>query len=604
MCILYNIRYPKEFEVRNPNNNIVQIRSTFWDLIGDSSKFQKESFCKSIEVKSQGNDSDGPIIISPENYKGISITYDPFVEVFMNILKKVDMYSSQGEAHFVPQIIFKKNVPNNPFYNIFTHRNNESVKKEEYDPHQINSTEKRLPRIQKSIKNNMSTIRNSPLKATLLSSHDTLIQIETNKKPLLRFEDLEPLDTSGSLFGTLFPNCSKIISAADSQGHHIGAQGHWGNCDPKCNFFIFLANMIFDQATQTIDCPIESCINYNHCSPFVNKMHDIQATYNTKDVFKLSNYVCDKKEYKVCCSSPNKSLERTKETVTTPTVIASSTFSVEYLDTLRPIVLTLNESKIIDTQLSSDGRWLPSPKNLECSRDISFQTGFIVGGKQTRIGEFPHTEPLLIGNITQRFKIENGNVIRHDQWSFDTFLTVGNDIALIRLPQTVETFVENINMLLQVGGKQLTIRKKTNTDYAKYGVSQSRLIQTNVQFIPKSQCRDFRVYKSISDNHICFNGYENSDSCEGDSGGGVIKLLESQMIVQAIVSFGTDKCGKGIPGNKHENLNNYKLKNTFKLCITKLQEELIGSKATSKAARFISIRSALFNIGGRIWFPL
>ncbi|XP_071748988.1 uncharacterized protein [Lepeophtheirus salmonis] len=468
MCILYNIRYPKEFEVRNPKNNI-------------------------------------------------------------------------GEAHFVPQIIFKKNVPNNPFYNIFSHRNNESVKKEEYDPYQINSTEKRLPRIQKSIKNNMSTIRNSPLKATLLSSHDTLIQIETNKKPLLRFEDLEPLDTSGSLFGTLFPNCSKIISAAgtpcifpfsfytktfyhctnendfddishplwcstktDSQGHHIGAQGHWGNCDPKCNFFIFLANMIFDQATQTIDCPIESCINYNHCSPFVNKMHDIQATYNTKDVFKLSNYVCDKKEYKVCCSSPNKSLERTKETVTTPTVIASSTFSVEYLDTLRPIVLTLNESKIIDTQLSSDGRWLPSPKNLECSRDISFQTGFIVGGKQTRIGEFPHTvllgyfieaynatyylcggtlinrkyvltaahchNPLnpdesiievVIGewDVTkdpdcldckpaQRFKIENGNVIRHDQWSFDTFLTVGNDIALIRLPQTVETFVENINMLV------------------------------------------------------------------------------------------------------------------------------------------------------------
>ena len=51
---------------------------------------------------------------------------------------------------------------------------------------------------------------------------------------------------------------------------------------------------------------------------------------------------------------------------------------------------------------------------------------------------------------------------------------------------------------------------------------------------------------------LCCLYFIGKDSCSGDSGGPLIVRNSSDgaMYLKGIVSFGTKKCGKGIPGNK------------------------------------------------------
>lgn len=61
----------------------------------------------------------------------------------------------------------------------------------------------------------------------------------------------------------------------------------------------------------------------------------------------------------------------------------------------------------------------------------------------------------------------------------------------------------------------------------------------------------FKEYKTVLNDktQLCAGGNAGQDSCGGDSGGPLFKLISDQFYLEGLVSFGPKKCGSDdIPG--------------------------------------------------------
>lgn len=66
------------------------------------------------------------------------------------------------------------------------------------------------------------------------------------------------------------------------------------------------------------------------------------------------------------------------------------------------------------------------------------------------------------------------------------------------------------------------------------------------------ECQDkFKEYKTVLNDktQLCAGGNAGQDSCGGDSGGPLFKLISDQFYLEGLVSFGPKECGTDeVPG--------------------------------------------------------
>ncbi|KAF5298249.1 hypothetical protein FQR65_LT09760 [Abscondita terminalis] len=124
-----------------------------------------------------------------------------------------------------------------------------------------------------------------------------------------------------------------------------------------------------------------------------------------------------------------------------------------------------------------------------------------------------------------------------------------NDIALIRLSKSVQMteFVRPICLPSASDrapvGSQLWVSGWGRTEYSKNSPIK---LKVKVPIVASNQCANTfrRAGVTVSSKQLCAGGERNKDSCNGDSGGPLMRLEENnnQWFVEGIVSFGT-RCG-------------------------------------------------------------
>ena len=166
----------------------------------------------------------------------------------------------------------------------------------------------------------------------------------------------------------------------------------------------------------------------------------------------------------------------------------------------------------------------------------------------------------------QKFDITNKDVTVQEGFDISTTVTVGNDIALIRLPRLATTFLEDVdqtvipaclgwNNNIQVPKKSAIVAgwgRTTNNrydrgDYGFAGVFSSVLKKVEANIRPASVCE--RTFPSFNrQKQICAGGeIFGQDSCSGDSGGPLLASdgndFKSTKYIVGVVSYGTLECG-------------------------------------------------------------
>ncbi|KAH8268679.1 hypothetical protein KR026_011635, partial [Drosophila bipectinata] len=126
-----------------------------------------------------------------------------------------------------------------------------------------------------------------------------------------------------------------------------------------------------------------------------------------------------------------------------------------------------------------------------------------------------------------------------------------NDIALLRLNMPV-SFTEAISPIcLKMGGKVGVTSYKSPVVGAKMTVAgwgetettlmSSKLLKTDLMQMPLSSCS--KHYGILNKFYICAGSNYGSDSCNGDSGGPLMSILDEKTYLAGITSFGAKDCG-------------------------------------------------------------
>ncbi|KAF5305580.1 hypothetical protein FQA39_LY01671 [Lamprigera yunnana] len=135
---------------------------------------------------------------------------------------------------------------------------------------------------------------------------------------------------------------------------------------------------------------------------------------------------------------------------------------------------------------------------------------------------------------------------RYDDNSINRY----HDIALIRLSTTV-TFTDFVRPICLPGptdraaiGSELWVSGWGRTEYSK---NSPMKLKVKLPIVANNQCANTfrRAGVTLSAAQLCAGGERNKDSCNGDSGGPLMRVEESdnlQWFVEGIVSFGT-RCG-------------------------------------------------------------
>lgn len=140
--------------------------------------------------------------------------------------------------------------------------------------------------------------------------------------------------------------------------------------------------------------------------------------------------------------------------------------------------------------------------------------------------------------------------ILHEQYR-DNAPNKENDIALIRLDQDIR-FSDSIRPIClpsavaqersaPASGTQYTVAGWGRTLRSPKSAVKQKL---QVPLVDLAQCqRKYRERKvNVVDNQLCAGGVYAEDSCEGDSGGPLMRFRNDAWVLEGIVSFGY-KCG-------------------------------------------------------------
>jgi len=181
-----------------------------------------------------------------------------------------------------------------------------------------------------------------------------------------------------------------------------------------------------------------------------------------------------------------------------------------------------------------------------------------------------------LGTKAQRFRInQDKDVIIHEDWDLSRVVDNGNDIALVRLPRLAITANEDFDQIvhpaclgwdntIQVPGEQYMVsgwgRTSNNVfdrgDLKESGAHSSKLQKLIVPLVPLDQCKaNNKAFQDITIKQMCAGGLIGKDSCSGDSGGPLVAMERDSDVLNkkpkylvGIVSFGSRKCGRGLPG--------------------------------------------------------
>lgn len=152
------------------------------------------------------------------------------------------------------------------------------------------------------------------------------------------------------------------------------------------------------------------------------------------------------------------------------------------------------------------------------------------------------------------------NFIVHENYSASKKI---NDIGLIRLSRKVEIFSKRKNVrtiFLPVDdGQQIDkiIGNFRNLQIAGWGYTENNtnsvsdvLMKAKVPYLPQEQCQNFFDTKAeslklkLTETQMCAGGFNKTDSCKGDSGGGIYGYSEIsgklKMFQHGIISIGFD----------------------------------------------------------------
>lgn len=172
------------------------------------------------------------------------------------------------------------------------------------------------------------------------------------------------------------------------------------------------------------------------------------------------------------------------------------------------------------------GEW-----NTETSQDCVSVEGF----------ELCNDEPLNVA-------VES--VVAHNDYD-DSSINRYHDIALVRLAKNVQftDFIQPICLPTSSErasiGQQLWVSGWGRTEYAN---SSPVKLKVKLPIVSNSQCANTfrRAGVQLSNTQLCAGGEHNKDSCNGDSGGPLMEVMNPdsnpQWYIEGIVSFGT-RCG-------------------------------------------------------------
>ncbi|KAK5649787.1 hypothetical protein RI129_000816 [Pyrocoelia pectoralis] len=185
---------------------------------------------------------------------------------------------------------------------------------------------------------------------------------------------------------------------------------------------------------------------------------------------------------------------------------------------------------------------------------ITEQVGPLVS---VRLGEWS-TDTLQDCVSVEGFEICNDEPLNVAVESFvahssydDSSINRYHDIAIVRLARNVQ-FTEFIQPICLPTpsqranvGNQLWVSGWGRTEYAN---SSPVKLKVKLPIVSNSQCSNTfrRAGVQLSNSQLCAGGERNKDSCNGDSGGPLMQVMNSdsnpQWYIEGIVSFGT-RCG-------------------------------------------------------------
>jgi len=183
----------------------------------------------------------------------------------------------------------------------------------------------------------------------------------------------------------------------------------------------------------------------------------------------------------------------------------------------------------------------------------------------------------------QNFEIGPNDVIVHEEYGAvkqDNRRNIVNDIAIIFLPSPAELnpgvqlvclphnsneYRQQLsvsNLVEDIVGKRPTVvgwgytsgfdpyDLSVQGDLKDYGVASKSLQKLDIPVLDPEECSEkFAGFRPI-ETQVCAGGELGKDSCKGDSGGGLYIQREQYKpwYLIGIVSFGSKKCGSGVPG--------------------------------------------------------
>ncbi|XP_055550368.1 CLIP domain-containing serine protease B4-like [Wyeomyia smithii] len=177
-----------------------------------------------------------------------------------------------------------------------------------------------------------------------------------------------------------------------------------------------------------------------------------------------------------------------------------------------------------------------------------------------RLGEYdlsnagPDCKEGVCANVPVDVGIEK--IIVHD--SYASGLTAQyNDIALIRTDRivTFSKFIHPICLPVDEPERSLNNVGKVATaagwGRTKTGFMSNVKLKVDLNITETTKCLNlFRMYNvKLRYKQLCAGGKRGEDTCAGDSGGPLMRLIKSNYYMFGIVSFGPEACGtQGVPG--------------------------------------------------------
>lgn len=315
-------------------------------------------------------------------------------------------------------------------------------------------------------------------------------------------------------------------------GSHIGGQGNWGYCQENClsSSSSSVNPVMFDEPRRVVG-----------------------TRRTTRPPFRRTT----KRPFTVIKTTTARPFIRS--------TVAPTTTTTE---------ISFQRTNFVRETDPTSGLWIPDPDDGECG--YGFNTDYITGGKLAKVGEFPfmallgmlqrngqliygcggtlinrryvvtaahckapnfQIREVVLGETdtskeqdcfdcppVQRFSIRDSDIIVHEDYSLNTLLGQGNDIALIRLPSLAKTVYEDFQIKVgpaclpwkqeAVGDLRVVGWGRYSNDLSivrrnleRFSVNSNNLLYAELENIPHPVCRSFKDFERVHPTrHICAAG--------------------------------------------------------------------------------------------------